>query len=184
MKALKGKQLQGLDRLEAIRKSVPRAESKSIHAFIVARWPKGPKCPRCGSEEVRELHHTWVKENHRTGWWKCGNCKRPDYHFSPVCGTIFEKSHVPLHTWFRVITEMCVSKEGLSTTDVHRLIGGTQRTAQHISMRIRAALDSVAFGRFGLPKGTTAKATMNPISLHPLTFEDALRVLTSVETIA
>lgn len=106
--------------------------------LVGMRWPKGVRCPRCGNAKVYRLTRPWT--------WQCMKCAPNGYRFSPLVGTIFENTNVPLRTWFTVIYLMCQSKKGISALQVQRMIGaGSYRTAWYMCHRIRAAMQSPEF---------------------------------------
>jgi transposase-like protein len=111
----------------------------SCREYLVSmRWPNGVRCPRCGNEKVYKLSRPWT--------WQCMACSPNGYRFSPLVGTIFENTNVPLRTWFTVIYLMCQSKKGVSALQVQRMIGaGSYRTAWYMCHRIRAAMQSPEF---------------------------------------
>ena len=93
------------------------------------RWPDGqPKCLKCGSEAWR-LSKRWLYE--------CSEC---GYQFSVLRGTIFEKTHLPLTIWFKVIYLMCESKKGISALQVKRMFGIHYRSAWYLCHRVRTAM--------------------------------------------
>ncbi len=100
--------------------------------FIASmRWPNGPKCPRCSFQEVRFL------ENRRV--WECRDrkCKK---QFSVKVGTIFEDSPISLDKWLCAIWMIVNAKNGVSSYEIHRSLGVTQKTAWFMMHRIRLAL--------------------------------------------
>jgi transposase-like protein len=108
--------------------------------LIARRWPKGPHCPRCGSDRVYPLQTMKFK-------WECPDCREGGaYRFSHLVGTIFENTKVDLLQWFKVIHLMLVSKKGMSARQVHRYMGfGSLKTAWYMCHRIRAALQDKEF---------------------------------------
>lgn len=115
------------------------------------RWPNGPVCPHCGgAENNRELQG----KSHRPGVWKCYDCGQP---FSVTVGTVFERSHVPLHKWFRAVYLLCCSKKGISSKQLERMLGVTYRTAWFMSHRIREAMKDGSFTPMG-GEGKTIEA--------------------------
>jgi len=108
-------------------------------AYLVSvRWPDGVRCPRCESPKVYKVGRPWN--------WVCKQCTKKGYRFSPLVGTIFENTNVPLRTWFNVIYLMCQSKKGMSALQLHRMIGtGSYRSAWYMCHRIRAAMKSDSF---------------------------------------
>ena len=95
-------------------------------------WPQGPYCPRCGGFD----RITKVKGG-RIGLWRCGPCKR---QFRVTVGTVFESAHVPLNLWFQAMHLLCSSKKGMSSHQIHRVLGVTYKTAWFMTHRIREAM--------------------------------------------
>jgi hypothetical protein len=112
-------------------------------AFMVAlRWPDSKvKCPTCGSEKV-----SWL-ENARL--WKCySKHERPK--FSLKTGTIFEDSPLGLDKWLPVMWLLVNAKNGISSWEIHRAIGVTQKTAWFMLQRCRLAMqDELTGGSLG-----------------------------------
>lgn len=98
------------------------------------RWPNGPVCPHCGVEgNAYKLEGT----SHRPGLYKCADCRK---QFTVKVGTVFEHSHVPLNKWLMAVHLMCASKKGISSHQVHRMLGVTYKTAWFMTHRIREAM--------------------------------------------
>jgi transposase-like protein len=112
-------------------------EDKARKHFEALRWPQGPVCPFCGSvDNATELHG----ETTRPGLWKCREkeCRKP---FTATMGTLYEKSHIPLHKWLLATHLMCASKMGMSANQLFRMLGfGSYRTAWFMCHRIRLAM--------------------------------------------
>jgi transposase-like protein len=107
--------------------------------MVKMRWPDGViKCPRCGSARVTYL------ENARL--WKC-NEKHPRQKFSLKAGTIFEDSPLGLDKWLPVVWLVANCKNGISSYEIHRAIGVTQKTAWFMLHRVRLAMQSPFGGR-------------------------------------
>jgi transposase-like protein len=101
-------------------------------------WPEGPVCPHCGS--VERISKMQGKAT-RLGLYKCYACRK---QFRVTVGTIFEKSHVPMHIWLQAFYLLSGSKKGISSNQLHRTLGLTLKTAWFVSHRIaRARLDRV-----------------------------------------
>ena len=104
------------------------------------RWPNGPVCPNgCASEVYR-----FAAKTRRNGKVQptrhllaCKQCRR---QFTATVGTIFEDSKVPLNKWIAAISLMCASKKGISSHQLHRMLGVTYKTAWFMSHRIRHAM--------------------------------------------
>jgi transposase-like protein len=102
-------------------------------AFMVKlRWPDGKvTCPRCGSMDVSYLPNARV--------FKC-YIKHERQKFSLKVGTIFEDSPLPLEKWLSVMWMLVNCKNGVSSWEIHRSIGVTQKSAWFMLQRLRLAL--------------------------------------------
>ncbi len=105
-------------------------------ALVAARWPRGVQCPTCGSFEVRRLE--------AQKRWECRN-KHPRRQFSAKKGTIFEDSPLPLSKWFVAIWLIASAKNGISSYELGKAIGVTQKSAWHVLHRIRLAMQTRSF---------------------------------------
>jgi transposase-like protein len=106
---------------------------ENCKAYMIAlRWPDGKvACPHCGSEKVTYLAKARI--------WKCyGDHPRP--RFSLKTGTIYEDSPLPLEKWLAATWQVVNCKNGVSSYEIHRAIGVTQKTAWFMDHRIRFAL--------------------------------------------
>jgi transposase-like protein len=98
------------------------------------RWPDGQvQCPRCGSENVTYLEKARV--------WKCYS-KHPKAKFSLKVGTIFEDSPLGLDKWFTAMWLIANCKNGISSYELGRHLGITQKAAWHVNHRIRLAMQN------------------------------------------
>jgi len=98
-------------------------------------WPKGPVCPRCGvMERIGKLEG----KSTRMGVYKCYECRKP---FTVRVGTIFEDSHIELKLWLQAIFLIASSKKGISSNQLHRVLGVTLKSAWFLSHRIRLAME-------------------------------------------
>jgi transposase-like protein len=125
--------------------SAPQFHSEeAAHAYVEARlWPNGPVCPHCGGvERIGKL----AGKSTRVGVHKCYQCRKP---FTVKIGTIFESSHVPLHIWLQAMYLIAGSKKGISSNQLHRVLGVTLKTAWFMSHRIREAMKATNGGLFG-----------------------------------
>ena len=112
----------------------------TCQAFLVAlRWPDGVKCPTCGSTEV-----TYLAGYRR---WKC-RTKHARQQFTIKIGTIFEDSPIGLDKWLPAIWMLVNDKNGISSYEVARALGVTQKTAWFMLHRIRLAMRRGSFGKF------------------------------------
>ncbi len=103
--------------------------------FEKLRWPDGPVCPHCGTiDEATELKG----KSTRAGLYKCRACQKP---FTATMGTLYERSHIPLHKWLLATHLMSASKKGISALQLHRMLGfGSYRTAWFMAHRIREGM--------------------------------------------
>jgi transposase-like protein len=114
-------------------------ETKAREYLESIRWPNGTVCPHCGSiDKVYSLNG----HAHRPGLYKCADCRK---QFSVTVGTLFERSHVPLHKWLLTVHLLCASKKGHSSHQIHRMIGVTYKTAWFMTHRIREAMKDPVF---------------------------------------
>src|ERR1700720_768918 len=110
-------------------------DEDAARAYIESiRWPTGPVCPHCGSvEKIRPLGGPSMGP----GWYYCGACKNK---FTVRMGSVFERSHIPLHKWLLAIRLMASSKKGISANQLHRTLGITLKSAWFLGHRIREAM--------------------------------------------
>jgi transposase-like protein len=102
-------------------------------------WPNGPVCPKCGCMgRIGSLKGVKDKKGReRLGLRKCYDCRA---QFTVRVGTVFERSHVPLHVWFQAAFLMCSSKKGVSANQLHRTLGVSLQTGWFIGHRLREAM--------------------------------------------
>ena len=101
------------------------------------RWPQGPVCPKCGG-----LDHSYLTTRRI---WKCKACKR---QFSVKLGTIFEDSPLGLDKWLPAVWLIANSKNGISSHELGRALGTTQKSAWFMLHRIRLAMQTGSFEKF------------------------------------
>lgn len=108
------------------------ADPVNCREYLVARhWPKGVTCPRCGSTDVLFLE----KYNR----WHC-RAKHEAPQFTLKTGTIMEDSPIGLDKWLTAMWQVVNCKNGISSYEIHRALGITQKTAWFLDHRIRLAL--------------------------------------------
>jgi transposase-like protein len=98
------------------------------------RWPHGPVCPRCGCSEHSYLTTRRV--------WKCKGCKK---QYSVKLGTIFEDSPLGLDKWLPALVLSANSRHAISSHELARLLGVTQKSAWFMLQRIRLAMQTDSF---------------------------------------
>lgn len=116
------------------------AEFEHCRQFMVElRWADGVvRCPHCGSDNV-----TWLA---KTRVWKC-YAKHARPTFTLKTGTIFEDSPIPLEKWLTAAWLIISCKNGVSSYEIHRALGVTQKSAWFMLHRIRLAMQETGFNK-------------------------------------
>jgi transposase-like protein len=116
------------------------ADYENCHKFMVdLRWPDGiVRCPRCNSDHVTYLAKARV--------WKCYE-KHDSPKFSLKTGTVFEDSPLGLNKWLPAVWMIVNDKNGISSWELHRALGVTQKTAWFMLHRIRLAMQDDRGGK-------------------------------------
>jgi transposase-like protein len=104
------------------------------------RWPDGVTCPKCGSKEVSYISTRRI--------WKCKQ-KHDHRQFSAKVGTIMEDSPIPLNDWLTAMWLICNCRNGVSSYEIARDIGVTQKSAWFMAHRIRKAMQNGSFVKLG-----------------------------------
>src|SRR5437667_7831376 len=106
------------------------------HEFMVAmRWPHAIRCPHCNSKNVGKL----VLPRRI---WNCRACRK---QFTVKVGTIFEDSPLGLDKWLPAIWMIANCKNGISSWELHRALGITQKSAWFVLHRVRLAMQTGTF---------------------------------------
>ena len=108
-------------------------EIKAREHLESLRWPDGPWCAHCGSLNVKRLEG----KSYTPGALYCRDCRKK---FTVAIGTLFERSHIPLHKWVLAFHLMAASKKGMSAHQLHRMLDVTYKTAWFMGHRIREAM--------------------------------------------
>ena len=111
-----------------------------IAYMVERRWPNGVECPTCGRKDVVFL------ANQRKWQCKSVHAKR---QFSAKVGTIFEDSPIALDKWLVAVWMLTNSKNGISSYEVARALGVTQKSAWFMTHRIRLAMQSIVRNQLG-----------------------------------
>jgi transposase-like protein len=114
------------------------SEDNCIKTVAEMRWPNGVECPACGHKE-----HYYLETKKR---WKCKECYR---QFSVKLGTIFEDSPIGLDKWLTAIWMLANCRNGVSSYEIHRTLGITQKSAWFMLHRIRVGLQDNSVGKLG-----------------------------------
>src|SRR6267143_1228732 len=109
-----------------------------INTIAKMRWPSGPICPACDGTE-----HYYLKTQKR---WKCKKCSR---QFSVKLGTIFEDSPISLDKWLVALWMLVNCENGISSYEVGRDLGITQKSAWFVLHRLRLALRAGSVEKLG-----------------------------------
>lgn len=119
-------------------------EAKATAHMEADRWPDGVSCPLCGSVNVHRM-----EGKTQAGMFLCNGCREK---FTVRTGTIFERSHIPLHKWLLATHIMAASKKSVSALQLQRMTGlGSYRSAWFMCHRIREAMKPAKVGPLGGP---------------------------------
>jgi transposase-like protein len=110
--------------------------------MVALRWPNGVECPKCGSSDVLFLE----KYNR----WHC-RAKHPAPQFTLKTGTVMEDSAIGFEKWLPAFWLLGNCKNGISSYELHRALGVTQKTAWFMLHRIRLAMNMETSGKMGGP---------------------------------
>jgi len=118
---------------------------------VKLRWPDGKvTCPRCEGTE-----HSFISTRLH---WFCKGCKK---QFTVKVGTIFEDSPIGMDKWMIAVWMIVNCKNGISSYEIHRALGITQKSAWFVMHRIRLALHRKDFVQLG---GTAKKSRLTKLS--------------------
>ncbi|MEX1108804.1 MAG: IS1595 family transposase [Dongiaceae bacterium] len=121
-------------------KTIYRDDKAARKHLEAIRWASGPFCPFCGTlEGITRLKG-------EDGRLHCKECRKK---FSVTVGTVFERSHIPLHKWLLASHLMAASKKGVSAHQLHRMLGITYKSAWFMAHRLREAMREVNPGPLG-----------------------------------
>jgi transposase-like protein len=104
-------------------------DKESARVYLESRlWPSGVVCPVCKSGE---------RITTRTGgYYRCNACKED---FTVRTGTVMERSHIPLHKWLYAMYLLVTARKGISSLQLSKQIGVTQKSAWFMLHRLREA---------------------------------------------
>jgi transposase-like protein len=104
-------------------------DQETARVYLESRlWSQGPRCPSCGIGDRITTR--------KGGYYRCNQCKTD---FTVRTGTIFERSHVPLHKWIYAMYLVVTARKGISSMQLAKEIGVTQKTAWFVLGRLREA---------------------------------------------
>lgn len=108
----------------------------AINFMAALRWPDGVTCPHCESKEVTFLKTRMI--------WKCRSCEK---QFSVKVGSIFEDSPIGLDKWLPALWMLVNCKNGISSYELARDLGVTQKTGWFMLHRLRLAVQNKSFAK-------------------------------------
>jgi transposase-like protein len=133
------------------------ADAKNCREYLVAtRWPDGVECPRCGSKNV--------KFSEKYNRWQCGS-HHAQRQFTLKTGTIFEDSPLGLDKWLMAMWMLVNCKNGISSHEVAKDLGVTQKSAWFMLHRLREVLRSESSFKMGGPEGGPVEVVLSWESL-------------------
>ena len=113
--------------------------SRALEFMISIRWPDGVvRCPRCNHDDAKFMP--------KRSTWRCRGC---NCQFSAKIGTVFEESPLGLDKWFPAFWMIVNAKNGISSCELHRALGVTQKTAWFMLHRIRLAIQNGTIVKIG-----------------------------------
>lgn len=115
-------------------------EQVCIDTVAKLRWPNGPECPACGHKE-----HYYLATQKR---WKCKECYK---QFTVKLGTIFEESPIRLDKWLTALWMLVNCANGVSSYEIAKIVGVTQKSAWFMLHRLRFALQKGSIVKIGGP---------------------------------
>jgi transposase-like protein len=131
-----------------------------VRYLVECRWPDGVVCPTCGRSDVSYVAKRRV--------WQC-KTRHPKAQFSVKVGTIFEDSPISLDKWLMAMWMVPNCKNGISSWEIHRSLGVTQKTAWFLLHRIRLAMKDHSTHKFGFGGPVESDETFvgpNPQRMH------------------
>lgn len=104
-------------------------DQETARVYLESRlWPNGVTCPTCAGQDRITTR--------KGGYYRCNKCK---LDFTVRTGTIFERSHVPLHKWVYAMYLVVTARKGISSMQLAKEIGITQKSAWFVLQRLREA---------------------------------------------
>jgi transposase-like protein len=131
-----------------------------IRYLAESRWPDGVVCPTCGRKDA-----AYVAKRHV---WQCKS-RHPKCQFSIKVGTIFEDSPISLSKWLAAMWMIANCKNGVSSWEIHRALGVTQKTAWFMLHRVRLVMKDDRTHKFGFGGPVESDETFigpNPQKMH------------------
>ncbi|VFU08477.1 IS1595 family transposase [Methylocella tundrae] len=111
-------------------------ETKAREWLEARIWPNGPTCPHCSNADQSRIKSLQGKA-HRAGLYQCAECRE---QFTVTIKTVFERSKIPLTKWLAALFLLCSSKKGMSTHQMHRMLGISYKSTWFMTHRLREAM--------------------------------------------
>jgi transposase-like protein len=124
-------------------------ETAAREALEAIVWPNGPSCPHCGNADSSTIAKLTTKSV-RPGLYYCNECKK---QLTATVGTVFERSKIPLTKWWLAMHLIGSSKKGISSHQLHRMLGISYKSTWFMMHRIREAMRSGDLAPMGGPGG-------------------------------
>jgi transposase-like protein len=106
-------------------------DQETARLYLESRlWPNGVRCPYCGDGAAITTR--------KNGYYRCNACAEGE-NFTVRTNTIFERSHVPLHKWVYSMYLLVTARKGISSMQLAKEIGITQKSAWFVLGRLREA---------------------------------------------
>ena len=109
-------------------------ENKAREFLEASRWPDGPVCPFCGQLDTVSPFNG---KSMGPGWYHCNECREK---FTIRVGTLYARSHIPLHKWLFATHLIISSKKGMSALQLSRLLGLSYKSSWFMCHRIREGM--------------------------------------------
>jgi hypothetical protein len=165
------------------------SEEKCAAYLEAARWPEGVRCLKCESDRIScfKTNETVREYKNKKGevrevkvparlLYQC-NSKGCRHQFSATAGTIFDKTHLPLASWFMAIGIVANAKKSVSAKQMQRDLGVNYRTAWHLDHRIREAMQdpkSCSLAPWRLTPLSSAETMIDGVNALPMTNKRSL----------
>jgi transposase-like protein len=108
-------------------------DEPTARTYLESRlWPNGPRCPQCAGSALTPRPN---------GFYRCNPCGK--FTFSVREGTIFGRSKIPLHKWIYAMYLVVTSRKGISSMQLAKEIGVTQKSAWFMLQRLREACGGI-----------------------------------------
>jgi transposase-like protein len=119
-----------------LQKPIFTDEAKAREWLEARVWAKGIVCPHCGNADAERIASLSGKA-HRPGLYQCNECRE---QFTVTVRTVFERSKIPLTKWLAALFLMSASKKGVSSHQIHRMLGISYKSTWFMMHRLREAM--------------------------------------------